>query len=264
MAKDSSAKKIERVQRAGVSKHPGQRRALAFPLAIGAIVVFGTLGVFLARDARMNFTGAQPRTGGADSWVSAYNVYLCDTYSNPKWANKADTTSLGIDTKEDGLIRISPTSPQAAGDKAVFGLFADRVGLKLTPNSFTLPDGTAKKNGDECTVKGTKSKSEAKLFVWPPQSNKNVEPEIRTGADITKTRFTGSGEIFVLAFVPDGTDKIPFPDSAVEALRDPFSGGGGSTTTVPAEGSPSTTAGGSTTDGASSTTAGASSTSAGK
>lgn len=260
MAKADSSKKIARVQRAGVSKRPGQRRAIAFPLAVGAIIVFGSLLVFLARDARVHYTGAQPRTGGVDSWISAFNFYDCDSYANPKWTNATNSKDLGIDTKGDGLIHISPTSADVAGDKAVFGRWADRVGLKLEANSLTTPDKVTRKNGDTCKVKGKSAKGEVKLFVWPPQANKNVDPDIVTGSEMAERRFTGSGEIFVLAFVQQGTDKIPFPDSAVEALRDPFAGGGGATTTgasttsAPTSAAP-TTAAPTTTAGATTTTA---------
>lgn len=242
MAKADSSKKIARVQRAGVSKHPGQRRALAFPLAIGAIIVFGSLLVFLARDARVNFTGAQPRTGGVDAWTSAFNIYDCDSYTNPKWSDASDSKDLGIGTRADGLIHISPTSEEAAGDKARFGLWADRVGLKVTSNSFTTPDKVTRKNGDDCKVKGKSKKGEVKLFVWPPQANKNVDPDVLTGSDITDRRFTGSGEIFVLAFVQQGTDEIPFPDSAVAALKDTFAGSNTATTVATTTAAPTTAA----------------------
>ena len=47
MGKASSSKKIRRVQQAGVSRAPGQRRNLAYPALIVGIIVVGTLLVFL-------------------------------------------------------------------------------------------------------------------------------------------------------------------------------------------------------------------------
>jgi hypothetical protein len=41
MGKASSAKKIKRVQQAGVSRAPGQRRNMAYPALILAILVVG-------------------------------------------------------------------------------------------------------------------------------------------------------------------------------------------------------------------------------
>ena len=51
MDKQGSVKKIQKVQRAGVSRAAGQRRELGFPLAVVAIIVIGTLLTFMAREA---------------------------------------------------------------------------------------------------------------------------------------------------------------------------------------------------------------------
>ena len=45
MGKASSSKKIRRVQQAGVSRAPGQRRNLAYPALIVGIIVVGTLPI---------------------------------------------------------------------------------------------------------------------------------------------------------------------------------------------------------------------------
>ena len=49
MGKASSAKKIKRVQQAGVSRAPGQRRNMAYPALIISILVVGSVLVFFAR-----------------------------------------------------------------------------------------------------------------------------------------------------------------------------------------------------------------------
>ena len=64
MGKASSSKKIRRVQQAGVSRAPGQRRNLAYPALIVGIIVVGTLRVATAIQiaAGLSFLGlgAQP------------------------------------------------------------------------------------------------------------------------------------------------------------------------------------------------------------
>jgi len=52
MGKASQAKKIKRVQQAGVSRAPGQRRQLAYPALIVGIVIVGLVLVYFARDSR--------------------------------------------------------------------------------------------------------------------------------------------------------------------------------------------------------------------
>ena len=41
MATSSSQKKIQRVQQSGVSRRVGQRRAMAFPILVGTIIIVG-------------------------------------------------------------------------------------------------------------------------------------------------------------------------------------------------------------------------------
>ena len=53
----------------------------------------------------------------------------------------AQADTLGIHTHGDGLIHIHPFTDSAAGRNATFGMFLDQVGVSMTNETLTLPDG---------------------------------------------------------------------------------------------------------------------------
>jgi hypothetical protein len=223
MGKASSTKKIQRVQRAGTRKVAGQRRPLGFPLACLAIMVVGSVGVWLARDAKQNVAFAAPVLN-QDHWHYAFGFYQCDQY--PDGLQKpTDATSdvLGIHSHGDGLIHIHPFSTSTAGKRATLGKFLEQEGITMTADELTFPasmGGATFKNGDTCTIDGKKQKAELKVFVWPPQASAKVKPDVFTD-DFDNIRFTQDQGILSLAFVPESVKKIPLPPS-IEALKDPL------------------------------------------
>ena len=120
----------------------------------------------------------------------------------------------------------------------------DQLGIELTDDSITLPDGTTYTNGDDCEIDDKKKPGQVTLFVWPPQATDATDPEVIT-SDIGATRFTDDGQVFVLAFVPEGYEMALPPST--EALANPIDEEPEpqSTVTVPAgETAPTTSAGG--------------------
>ena len=216
MGKASSAKKIKRVQQAGVSRSPGQRRNLGYPVLIISIMVLGAVLVFFARDDRSAAAGDAPVLD-QDNWYAAFGVDICgDFQQNP---TNQGVNELGIDANDDGLIHIQPFSPLAAGQNATFGVYADQIGLVLGDGEFTLSDGTTRKNGDECEDDDGKSEAgRVALYVWPPQATDISEPEIVT-EDLASVRFTDDGQSFVLAFTPEGEEPTLPP--SLPALQNP-------------------------------------------
>jgi len=209
MGKASSAKKIKRVQQAGVSRAPGQRRNLGYPMLVGGIIVIGLVLVFFARDQRAATAGESP-VANQDHWHAAFGLEICGEFQE----NPADDgpDAKGIHTHNDGLIHIHPFVGAAAGKNATFSVFADQIGLELGDDSFTLPDGTTYTNGDDCTdADGKKSPGRMALYVWPPQATDATDPEIVT-SDLGAVRFSDDGQAIVLAFVPEGED-VPLPPS---------------------------------------------------
>jgi len=238
MGKASSAKKIERVQRAGVTRTAGTRRPLGFPLAIVAIIVLGTIGVALARQSRVTADDLAPRVG--DTWHVAYGTFRCDSYL-PDLTDKLDSNLNGINTYGDGVITVKPTAKGSAGKGAVFGKFADQVGMVITdkPAKAKLADGTELNTGDKCKdAKGKDVDAELVLFVWAPQSTKASDVQIvRTG--IRDVRFGEDQQIMALALVPKGTKTIDLPSTT--ALKNPRTAPA-STTPPPTSELPGTTA----------------------
>ena len=229
MGKASSAKKIQRVQRAGVSKTPGQRRALGFPAAIIGILIVGSVLVFVARDARSSAAATAPEAN-KDHWHTAFGVYDCGEYLPPVPDSGNDPN--GIHTHSDGLIHVHPFGAAASGNQAKFSVFADAVGIVIDDDTVTMPaamGGQELKNGADCEVDGEKVPGELKMLIWPPQATDEVEPEVVDG-DFGNVRFTEDGQIMVLALIPEGTDveDIPLP-SSIEALKDPLAAEGGGT-----------------------------------
>jgi hypothetical protein len=246
MGKASQAKKIKRVQQAGVTRSPGQRRNLAYPALIVAIVVVGALFVFLARESRRSTAAVVPST--EDVWFDAFGVNVCGNYQD-QLANVGDGTGSFV-VLDNGLIRIAPSSDEEAGEGATFSKFAESVGIQLGENSFTLPGGVSYTTGAPCPpVEGQPAQNgRVALFVWPPQANENSEPRIVT-TGIGQVRFTEDGQIMVLGFVPEG--QTPALPPTVAALSDPESNGapattvaGGAPSTTVAGGEPSTTVAG--------------------
>lgn len=216
MGKASSAKKIKKVQQAGVSRAPGQRRNLGFPALIIGIIVVGTILTGFARNHSREASAAAPVVN-RDHWHAAFGVNLCGQFQPPLGDDGPDTQ--GIHTHNDGLIHIHPFVGAAAGDNATFSVYARQVGLTLDDGSFTMPDGTTYANGDDCEGEdGEAVEGRVALYVWPPQSTEATDPEIVT-TDLGSVRFQRDGQIFVLAFAPEDAE-IGFPPS-MEELASP-------------------------------------------
>ena len=140
-AKPSSAKKVQRVARAGGrTSGGGGRRNLAFPAIVGTVLVLGVALVVFARSE--GEVAAEPPTI-ADHWHSAYEFVQCDTVL-PVSVNDADPN--GIHTHGDGVMHIHPGAAQQvarAGERATLGVFMEAFGGEITDDRLTLEDGIA-------------------------------------------------------------------------------------------------------------------------
>jgi len=242
MGKASSAKKIKRVQQAGVSRAPGQRRNMGYPALVGGIILIGLVLVVFARGERAAQASEAP-VANQDHWHAAFGINVCGEFE----ANAADfgPDTTGIHTHQDGLIHIHPWLAASSGKNATFGVFADQIGLEVGSDSFTLPDGTTYTNGDDCTdADGKKEAGRMAMYVWPPQATDATDPEVVT-EDIRDVRFTDDGQAFVLAFLPEG-EEPPLPPSLPELaapsdLEQPSQEGSTDFTTTSAPGATETT-----------------------
>jgi hypothetical protein len=244
MGKASSAKKIKRVQQAGATRSPGQRRQLGYPALIAGILVVGLALTFLAVQHRRDVEKEEPAIGTV--WHEAFGLYVCGEFRGTLQPTDPDAP---IVLYPDGLIRVAPDAADNAGANATFALFFEAMGLQVTDTSITLPDGTTFNNGDDCGGQPGR----VALYDWPPQAVSETEPRIISSA-IAGTRFNADGRSYVLAFAPRDAE-VSLPPS-VDALGNPSdekpkkaetttSAAGETTTTVAGE--TTTTAAGDTT-----------------
>lgn len=210
MGKASSSKKIKRVQAAGATRSPGQRRELGFPAVIIGIIVVGLALTALAVMQRRDTEEVRPTVD--DNWVAAYGTYICNEFIGNLPTVQEDAP---VDLHADGLLHIHPTDETNAGENAVFGLYLTSSGMSIDPSgALTLPDGTTYADGDDCDGEPGR----VALYQWPPQAGENTDPRIITN-NIAGTRFTEDGQSYVLAFAPQGAE-VALPPS-VSNLDDP-------------------------------------------
>lgn len=181
---------------AGGSK---SRRNLAWPLALAAVVVLGSVLIFLSRPKPSE---AQPPMIG-DHWHAAYGVFVCGEFVPPLADARADAS--GIHTHQDGLIHIHPFSTRYTGDGANLEAFARQVALELSDDGFRLPGGEAYENGDDCGGEP----GVVQVKVWDSAS----DPEGRLLEGDVAGFAPPESSLVTIAFAPEGAD-IPKPPSA--------------------------------------------------
>jgi hypothetical protein len=215
MGKASSSKKIRKVQQAGVSRAPGQRRNLGYPALIVAIMLVGSVFVYFAREDNAASASEAP-VANRDHWHMAFGIDICGQFEG----NVSDVgpDRYGIHTHQDGLIHVHPFGGAASGERATFSVFAEQVGIQLGDGEFTLPDGRTYADGDDCETDDGTQPGRVALYVWPPQATDATEPEVIT-SDIGSVRFRSDGQAFVLAFTPE--DDEPTLPPTVPALANP-------------------------------------------
>lgn len=229
MGKASSSKKVARAARAGGTTRSGERRKLAFPLSIFAIVVVGTLLVVFARIDRDESVASAESPTTADHWHAAYGFYVCDAFLPPLSDVKADTT--GIHTHADGVIHIHPFSDAATGKNATLSKWGETVGVDFGGDSVTV-QGEAYENGHDCNGQS----ANVVVYEWPAD-DLAAPPEIFT-ADFGDVRLDQDRAAITIAVVPEGTE-VPRPDSVptLDNLSD-VEGTGGTAPTDPGTGEP--------------------------
>jgi len=207
--------------------------------------------VFVARGSNETASAVSPVVG--DHWHAAFGVYVCNDFL-PAVADGPQDVK-GIHTHQDGIIHIHPFAGSASGNNAKLQVFADQVGMKLSSDGFTMPDGTEYKNGYDCNgtpavVTVSQWNSADELMKDP-----NTPPDVVYTKDFGSIRFTDDRMAFTLAVAPEGT-TIPGPQSldTLNSLSDVTTTTSldigaltGSTTTLAPGATASTVAGASTT-----------------
>jgi hypothetical protein len=206
MGKASSSKKVARAARA--AGKPGAGRNYAWPLTIGAIVVVGVLIIILSRGDTEDVVS--PKIG--EHWHAAYGIYDCGTFL----PNLSDVIpdDTGLHTHDDGLMHMHPFGTSYTGDNATIGNWGITTGLELTDTSYSA-SAVSRSNGDSCgdeLGEGT-----LQLKVWDSPNDEEGRLITEDFADYAPQEFS----MWVLAFVPEGTE-IPKPsDETIANLRAP-------------------------------------------
>lgn len=205
MGKASSSKKVQRAAKA--AGRPGAKKNYGWPLTIGAVVLLGVLLIVLTVSTNDDSEPGSPTVG--EHWHAAYGIYDCDTFLPPQSDEGEDRE--GIHTHEDGLMHIHPFLTRVSGKGANLAAFGRQIGMEVGDDSFTVDGGLEREDGDECDGEP----GEVQLVTW--DSPNDEKPSIR------RTNLAEyappDGSIWVLAFVPEGTE-VPKPPSEVN-LQDP-------------------------------------------
>ena len=173
---------------------------MGFPLAVGLVVVLGSLLVLWARSDR-EATSA-PRVG--DHWHSAYDVFVCDDFRSKI---VVETDPNGIHTHSDGLIHIHPFNKLASGQDATMGQFFNAFGGRIDDDSVVLDTGEALLAGADCN--GQPAVVKVARF---DADDMERDPEVLT-EDLANVRFLKDREAFTIALVPvDVEPPAPRPE----------------------------------------------------
>jgi hypothetical protein len=237
MGKASSAKKVARAARAGGSSTRKNRPKLAFPLAIFVVLVVGALLVVYSRGQHSDSAAAEtaPSYKTGDHWHAAYGLYVCGKGFLPNLTDVQDDT-LGIHTHGEGIIHIHPFVGSSSGTNARMKVFAQQVGLKLSDDGWTMPDGTSYKNGYDCDGKPGKFA----IYRWTvddPSAPIEVFDQ-----NVNNIHFEKDRQAYTFAIIPDGAEPPPKPQSipTLDQLTD-VNGGGAQSTPTGAASDPSQT-----------------------
>ena len=274
MAPSSSAKKVARLASRGKGKKVRFQGGSIFPIAVVLVVLVGLLAIVYGRQSRPSDGSGVPRVNDGTNtdahWHAAFGIYICDTFQ-PKITGTLEETgidstgsqvllndkfrTLGIHSHGDGIIHYHPASTKSSGNRAKLGVFLDSYNLNLSDTELVMP---ADQGGTKWSTKATKCDNKATQLtvrVWDHFSKPNDFHDVVT--DFNNIRITNDGMVFVVAFVPKGTD-IPQPDWASQLPTLGAADGGAviaPTTTIANGVAPSTSTGDTTvgTGGATST-----------
>ena len=260
MPRDSIGRRVARAAAIGGSRSYRSRTPYGWYTIVLVVCVIGFGLIVFSRHERQNAASATTTTTTlanttppllTDHWQVALSLDVCGKVGVlPKSADQQS----GIITTGNGAVDIEPAragtkASQFEGANATLGKFLTAQGAGLTNTSLTLPGSLGKLGGTH--VNGSKCGSKpgkVQLFIWSSPTAATPFAPITTGAAATPY---ANGEMFALAFVPNGT-SVPRPQAqrlvaAFLKSQTPTTTTSTSTTTTTKPGSTTTTRPGSTT-----------------
>ncbi len=232
MATSSSAKKVARLASRGKGKKVRFQGGSIFPIAVVLVVVLGLTVIIYGRQSRPSDGSGVPRVNdgvNTDShWHAAFGIYICDTFQPKIVGTKEETTiaadgtsqladdefaSTGVHSHGDGIIHYHPYSTKSSGNRAKLGVFLDVYDIELTDTELKMPPDQGGESWSTDDTKCDGKDTDLITRVWDDFSKPNVYHDVVT--DFNNIRITNDGMVFVVAFVPKGTN-IPQPDWAAQ------------------------------------------------
>ena len=232
MAPSSSAKKVARLASRGKGKKVRFQGGSVFPIAVALVVLLGLLAIVYGRQSRPADGSGVPRINDGTNtdahWHAAFGIYICDTFqpkiTGTKEEQGVDSDGntvllndkfriLGVHSHGDGIIHYHPYSTKSSGNRAKLGVFLDVYNIKLNDTELVMPKD---QGGEKWSTKDTKcggKSTDLVVRVWDKYSEPNNFHDVVT--DFNNIRITNDGMVFVVAFVPKGTN-IPQPDWAAQ------------------------------------------------
>lgn len=217
MGKASSKKKVARAAKAGGGRaRAAGERNLLFPAALAVVAILGILLVVYARENR-SAEALEPPLAFDDHWHAAYGFFVCDEFL-PDLPEYTAPQNSGLHSHGDGLMHIHPFSPARAGENATLENWLSDAGEVLgggdaiTEDSLGVPGGQTYTEGED-TCEGVEGDPIAQVAVWESAraAQDGEDPTIVT-EDFDLLRFQTDGQVYVMAFAPEGAD-IPVPRS---------------------------------------------------
>jgi hypothetical protein len=189
--------------------------------SLALICLLGVALIVYSRYERQHpAPGVQPAIGA--HWFAALGFDVCGAVQPNLPANPNASTSPipGIRTDGDGVIQISPTTAQDAGNNATLARFVQLYPrLLLGTNTLKLPGKARYDNGQKCPP-GSPDAGKAgqvQITAWPsftpPGSNQPAVSHDPTALKLA------DGQLITAAFVPAGS-SVPKPSSITAMLTD--------------------------------------------
>jgi hypothetical protein len=148
-----------------------------------------------------------------DHWHSAYAVHDCvsDSFLPPF---DSDFDPAGIHSHGDSIIHIHPFVPEATGTGATLGVFFDAMGVTVTADAITLPDGEVLEAGVACDGQP----SVIVVAMWDDGFDTSGTPSVVFDADFHDIVLDGERRAYTIARVAVGADIPPPGPEAIDNL----------------------------------------------
>ena len=124
-----------------------------------------------------------------------------------------DFRILGVHSHGDGVIHYHPYSTKASGNRAKLGVFLTVYDIDISDTELKMPEDQGGETWSTDDTKCDGKDTDLVVRVWDHFDQPGVYHDVVT--DFNNIRITNDGMVFVVAFVPKGTD-IPQPDWAAE------------------------------------------------